>query len=191
MCEGMDLRQDTYYIACPCSIGDTLYVACMVESFKKHNSMAKKVCLIVKSGHRQIPDWFEAIDEKIVSDDLVRRLDFYSTLTGTWRLENYLYGHFQRDRNSIMLPVPKECRNKDIVYQYKRLVFGIPSDCALEELKIVPQWDLFETLMEEYGIGDRTILLLPYANSAKLLAVEFWEILAETLGGWDIRYIPM
>jgi ADP-heptose:LPS heptosyltransferase len=171
------LDHDTFYIVCPYGIGDTLYVASLAESFKKSRSIAK-LCLIVKQGHRQIPDWFDAIDEKIVSDEIVNTLNLFSIFIGNYEYNNYLYGHFRKDKNGAILPEYGACEIKNMIYRYKKLVFHLPPECLLEEPKITPDELLFERLMSEYHFNQNCIILMPYANSTALISAQFWAVLA-------------
>ena len=173
--KGVKLRRNTYYIVCPYGIGDTLYIASLMKSYRRNHSEIQRLCLIVKKGHYQIPDWFDAVDEKIVSDIMVNDLNVFSVLTGTWKLKNYLYGHFRKSENWELLPEYQDCEIKNMVYRYKRLVLHLPPDCAMEEPKILPNPELQMGLMEEYQIGEKTIILMPYANSTCLMENGFWE----------------
>ena len=180
--EGIQLEHDTLYIVCPYGIGDTLYAASLAESLKNFRSVAK-ISLIIKKAHSQIPDWFDAVDEKIISDEVVHTLNVFSVYTGKWEFKNYLYGHFHKNKDCAMLPEYNSCEVKNMIYRYKKLVFHLPVECLLEEPKIVPDEKLFESLMAEYKIGERSIILMPYANSNKiaLRVNHFWEELAGLL----------
>lgn len=179
--EGVDLRQDTFYIVCPYGIGDTLYAASLAESFKRYRPAAKKICLIVKSGHYQIPDWFDAVDEKIISDELVRVLNVFCILTGIWELNNFLYGHFHKDDKGVLLPEYYEYEGNTLPQKYRKLVFHLPADCMLEEPKIVPADELLGELIEKYKFGEQSIILMPYAYSIELVSADFWEETARLL----------
>ena len=179
--EGAALRRETCYIACPYGIGDTLYAAAFVSSLKKYRINGRKVCLIVKKHHSQIPDWFKAVDEKIVSDEMVRDLHMYSVAAGIWELKNYLYGHFRKNTDLSLFPEYEDCEVKNMIYRYKKLVFHLPPEAALEEPRIVPRESFVEEAVREYGIGEKTIILMPYAQSAGMMAEVFWELAAELL----------
>lgn len=184
--EDIQLDHDTLHIVCPYGIGDTLYVASLAESLKTVRSI-NKICLIIKRAHNQIPDWFDAVDEKIVSDEMVNALNIFSIAFGTWELKNYLYGHFHKDTNGFLFPEYGACEVKNMIYRYKKLVLHLPTDCLLEEPKIVPDEMLFEKLMTEYKIGKHSIILMPYANSTSLVSNEFWEVLTNILV--DLGYV--
>ena len=178
--EGIRLEHDTLYIVCPYGIGDTLYVAALAESLKK-TRFINKICLIVKKNHSQIPDWFDAIDDKIVSDEIVNALNVFSVYLGIWELKNYLYGHFRKNTDGSISPEYRSCEVKNMIYRYKKLVLHLPAECLLEEPKIVPDEMLFEKLMTEHKIGRQSIILMPYANSTPLIADFFWETLTSLL----------
>lgn len=179
--ETVKLKQNILYVVCPYGIGDTLYVASLIEDLKKRRHIQHKICLIVKQGHSQIPDWFGAVDEKIVSDKMVKALNEFSILTGTWELNNYLYGHFRKNKRGELLPEYTECEVKNMVYRYKKLVFHLPVDCQIKKPDIIFRRDLLEFVIKKYEIGKQTIILMPYAYSMELASEDFWETLAEIL----------
>lgn len=179
--EGIELRRDVYYIVCPYGIGDTLYVASLIESFKRYRSMTQKVWLVVKKGHGQMPDWFDAVDEKLISDELVKVLNIFCVLTGTWELNNFLYGHFRKNDKWVLLPEFAECEEKSLLYRYRKLVFHLPEDCLPEEPKIFPQGELLDSLIKKYRIGGQSVILMPYAYSIERLSADFWEEIARLL----------
>lgn len=178
--EGIHIKQDTLYIVCPYGIGDTLYVASLAESFKKICSI-NKTCLIIKKNHSQIPDWFDAVNEKIVSDEIVNILNAFSIFSGTWQLKNYLYGHFRKNTDGSILSEYDSCEVKNMVYRYKKLVFHLPTECLLEEPKIVPDEMLLAKIMTEYEIGEHSIILMPYASSTPLIPDHFWKVITSFL----------
>lgn len=178
--EGVALKHDTFYIVCPYGIGDTLYAASLAESLKSFRSLSN-ICFIVKKSHSQIPDWFDYIDEKIVSDEIVNTLNLFSIFLGKWEMKNYLYGHFRKDTNGAILSEYGDCEVKNMIYRYKKLVFHLPAESILEEPKILPDELLFQKLMTTYNLDSQSIILMPYANSAALLSEHFWEILANLL----------
>lgn len=179
--EGVEFRRDVYYVVCPYGIGDTLYAASMIESFKKYRSMTQKVCLIVKEGHCQIPDWFDAVDEKLISGELVQILDAFCVLTGTWELNNFLYAHFRKNDKWMLFPEFSECGEKTYSQRYRKLVFHLPEDCLPEEPKIVPHGELLDSLIEKHGIGGQSVILMPFAYSTEQLPTDFWEEIAGLL----------
>lgn len=180
---GVDLAFDIYYIVCPYGIGDTFYAAAMVRSFKEYDSDIRKVCLIVKESHRQIPDWFKAVDEKIVSDEIVRALNRFSIRTQTWKLKNYLYGHFHKDSNGGLLPEYQNCEVKNMIFRYKRLVFQIPDEYTVDYPELTTGNTMWQERLKEYSVGSKTIILIPYAQSTFMIADSFWERLAGLLVG--------
>lgn len=162
------LKQNTIYIVCPCSIGDTLTVCSLVYAYKIKNQ-SKKICFIVKKSHAQIPNLFDAVDEIIADNDLVRKLDGFSTYNLQFECENYLYGYFKRDSQLILLPeVQKYVDENDYISSYRSHVLGIREEFA-------PQTMLSEPLITT----KKSILLIPYAQTAPQLSRTFWEKIAD------------
>lgn len=176
-----EFRNDTLYVCCPCSIGDTLYIAALMESYVLQKHENKRICMIVKSSHQDIPDWFSAIDEMVVSNELIRLLEIWTLLTQNFWLENYIYGYFKRD---IFLYIDEE-ENKigctDMVSKYASLVLQIEKNSQLESLILKKN----VVLEEEFGKKD--IILMPYAQTAKTLPMVFWESLVQVLNSVGFR----
>lgn len=188
MYQGRTLRRDTVYVVCPFGIGDTLYVGALLKGWRDMHAKGMRICMIVKKGHSQLPDWFDVVDEKIVSDEMVRDCYIYSVYSGDWMLKNYLYGHFHRDRQNRLLLEYRDCEVKNMVYRYKKLVFHVPPQTPMEEPMIQPDPEAFWKWMESCNIGDWTIIIMPYAQSAGLLDVGFWErlVLMLTKMGYQV-----
>lgn len=167
-------RPDVMYFCCPASIGDTLYVAALVKAYKKENPEIKRVCLLLKAGHRELGSLFPSVDEVFVSDELVEVLDRYSLFTQIWKWKNYRYGHFKK---SIRFTYEKEYfqeESQKIIPRYQKLIMNLPDDAELEKINL-PQKNL---MMK----GQKPcIVLMPYARTASVLPVSFWEKLVECL----------
>lgn len=183
---GVDLRHDVYYIVCPYGIGDTFYAAALVKSLKEFQPDIQRVCMVVKEGHRQIPDWFEAIDEKLVSNEMVRELNRFSIRTQRWKLKNYLYAHFRKNSAGQLLPEFQNCEVKNMVFRYKRLVFHLPDEYGLDYPQIASQNGIQSKFMKEFSDGNKTIIFIPYAQSTFMIADSFWEGIAKRLA--DLGY---
>ncbi len=168
-------ERDTVYICCPASIGDTLYVAALVKAYKEENPSVRKVCLILKKGHGELGGLFPAVDEVLVSHELVEILDQYSMCTQTWRLKNYLYGHFKKSLRFAYDPEynREDCRT--IFARYAKLVLGL-QEYAEPESIILDRGNL-------KGEGRNSVVLMPYAKTAEMLPASFWEELARRLAG--------
>ena len=167
-------EREKMYICCPASIGDTLYVAALARAYKKENSSVRKVCLILKKGHGELGGAFPSVDEVLVSDEIVDILDSYSLYTQTWKLKNYIYGHFKK---SIHFEYDKEYENpvcRTILSRYRRLIMGVSEKAKLEDIT----WNKQGLQIEKYKCD---IIIMPYAKTAKMLPMSFWEELTGRL----------
>ncbi|MDE7477819.1 MAG: hypothetical protein K2M91_07705, partial [Lachnospiraceae bacterium] len=90
-------------------------------------------------------------------------------------------GHFRKNTDGSILPEYGSYEVKNMIYRYKKLVFHLPTECLLEEPKIVPDEMLLEKIMTEYKIGERSIILMPYANSTTLIPDHFWKVITSFL----------
>lgn len=171
------MRADTLYILCPAGVGDTLYVAAYAKAVKKIHPDMVKACLVTKESHACIADFFDGVDEVIASDLLARQLDLYSIATKTWYLKNYIYGHFKKNLCQTFDREYTENNTLSILSYYKKNILKIPEDSALDPFSY--------KFKNSDGIG-RTekmrnnpfVILMPYANTARMLPLKLWEKLA-------------
>jgi len=177
--KSMPLEKSVLYILCPYGIGDTLYVASLIKSYKEYYQESRKVCLILKESHSMIADWFSAVDGKIVSNDVVEMLNIYMIATQTWKLNNFIYGHFKKTRELQLFPEYFEIADKNMVSRYKQLVYGLPLECELERLAVKNREVTAET--EKYQVDKQTIIFMPHAVSCAPMPEVFWETLAGIL----------
>lgn len=172
--ESSPINQNDMYILCPYGIGDTLFVASLVKSYKQYSQEKRKVYLLVKDNHKDIPDWFEAINGKIVSTKLVCALNKYCISTQTWQLNNFIYGHFKKNIQGQLTREYHDFCTGNAISLYKKLVFNLPDQCTYERPII-----RIGKNNTPYIIDKRTIIFMPYAASCAQMPNVFWEILAE------------
>lgn len=166
------LRKDFVYICCPCGLGDTLYVAALVKAYKEFHSSTKKVCLIIKKNHMEVVSFFRGIDDTIISNEIVMSLYRYSNLTGEWRKENYIYGHFTSEwLGKYNLGYYKG----NMITNYKKFIMQIPENSKIES----PCF--YKTNKNIKDFDKKTIILMPYAISSKVLPEYFWNNLVHRL----------
>ena len=169
------MEKDTLYILCPAGIGDTLYVAAYAKAAKEYYVNIKKVCLITKQNHACVGSFFKGVDEVIASDQLVEWLDLYSISTNTWYLENYIYGHFKKNLCQTFDMEYTENKNNLISDYYKRFTLRLPTESKLDvfhyNLKGIEKISILK--------NKQFIILMPYANTAKMVTMDFWEKCAD------------
>lgn len=162
---GCRLREDTFYIACPYGIGDTLGVASLVHAFKKENRV-DRVCLIIKKGQGDLPNLFDSVDDKIVSDELVAICKDFSIFSGIRKCQNYLYGHI------VVEKIQYYIFTDTLLSHYKELMC-IDERSERERATFVRSNSL--------DIYQNSVILMPHANTSKMLPISFWEKLAGKL----------
>lgn len=168
----------TIYIVCPFGIGDTLFIASLIRAYKEHFGIAR-VILIVKNSQADLPDFFESIDGKIVSNKLVNRFMRYSRTWRRFKEENYQYGHFILDN---AWPEPGRLLgigNVNLIDIYKRCVLKIPLNTKLEFPKISVGITRMKELEKKYDKNEKVVLLMPYAVTLERLPMEFWEMMVQ------------
>lgn len=164
--------KNNFYIVCPGSIGDTLYVASLVKAYKHRNSITS-VSLIVKENQKSIPLLFASVDERIVSDELVEILDSYSRSKVVWQLDNYLYGFAREDYFCNLYMKPYEAKN--LLSGYKAAILGLQEEAEYEEI-----W-IDQTVGDPEIFNQKTIIVMPHESSAKRLPISLWEEISKNL----------
>ena len=165
-------QEDVYYIICPGSIGDTLYVASLVKAFKKKNGIGT-VILIVKENQGCIPELFFSVDGGIVSNEIVDILDLYFRSKVDWEGKNYRYGFAREDLSHHSYMRAFDAAN--LLSGYKIAIMGLEEDSTLEEMYIED-----EAVPEIYNKS--AIIVMPHESSAKRLPLSLWEELCQELG---------
>lgn len=172
------MNRKTTYILCPAGIGDTLYVAAFAKKVKECNLKISKICLITKESHACIGNFFEEVDEVIASDQLVEQLDLYSIATKTWYLNNYIYGHIKKNLCQTFDNEYVENKGLSILSYYKKVILKIPDESEPDFFHYKLE-DNKRKIVEIIGENKRFVILIPYANTAKMLSMEFWEKCAD------------
>lgn len=177
----MKFARDVLYICCAASIGDTLYTAALAKACKEQNASVRKICLVLKAGHAELGKLFSGVDSWIVSDEMVETLEYYSLYTQTWKLGNYIYGHFKKTPRLEYYREYHEAGLRTIGERYSKLVMGLLKPTGLEAFA----FDRSDDGKKEMG---RDVVIMPYAKTAELLPSAFWELLAVRLkqGGYSI-----
>lgn len=165
-------QKDVYYIICPGSIGDTLYVASLVKAFKEKNGI-NTVILIVKENQRCIPELFFSVDGGIVSNEIVDILDLYFRSKIDWEGNNYRYGFAREDlsHHSYM----QAFKALNLLSGYKIAIMGLEEESVIEEMCIED-----EAVPEIFNKS--AVIVMPHESSAKRLPISLWEELCRELG---------
>ena len=174
------LRKDrsVTYIVCPHGIGDTLFVASLVKAFKIHHGI-RRVYLIVRENHRDLPDFFDAVDGKLVSNRLAELLTLYARTERVFVQDNFRFGHFILQ---FGWPEPGQLlgiHGLGLLDVYKKCVMNVPADAEIEYPQVFIPLGELDSLRETYGTHRKVVILMPYAVTLKQLPVLFWERLAE------------
>lgn len=173
------MERECLYVLCPYGIGDTLYVASLMMSYKMHNQENRPIYLIVKDSHKDIPFWFAGVDGRIAATPIVDYLNLYCIVTQQWCFKNLIYGHFKKSANGSIDPAYHEIAEKTILSRYRKLVLSLPDTCTTETAKF--PWSNVSKWREQYKVNDKSVLLMPYAFSCPQLPMIFWEALAKAL----------
>ncbi len=186
---GQAYEKDILYVLCPYGIGDTLYMAALMKSYKECTGEKRKICFIVKDNHHEIPTWFREIDQVLADTNLVNQLNQWVIFNQLWELDNFIYGHFKKSREGALDTVSfASVEKKNMIERYRSLVLKglIPENPILGEMHI--DYSARESLLKKYAIDRKTIILMPYAVSCqRWMTASFWITLADLLSRAGFR----
>lgn len=167
-----------YYVLCPYGFGDTLYLLGYIGEYVKKWNIKEGVCVIIKRTHKFIADMYPYIESKIADDNLVDKLNKYMIVHQLWRLDNFLYGHFEKNEDGTLSKDTAIFAWTTMLEQYCRLVCDIPISS-----KFLPPKIDFDTKKRKYDNlnWERTIFLLPLATTCEKFDKDFWKIVIEKI----------
>lgn len=179
-CEVHKLRKNygTLYYVCPHGIGDTLFVAALIEEYKLRYHVPR-VYLVVRENHADLPDMFSAIDGKIVNNRLVNLLTTYMRVHRIAAQDNLRFGHFILQ---FGWPEPGQLlgvRGINLLDIYRACVFNLEPGTKLQCPEVYVSPDELDKMIHPYISTPKTILLMPYASTIHKLSQTFWDRLAQ------------
>ncbi len=168
------------YFVAPYGIGDTLMLAGLMREYKKLNHIGK-ICFVVKNSHRDLAAMFDAVDEVIADDKMVKYLKAFAVNMRKFVFANFRYGHFILEfgwpEPGLMMGV----KGVSLLDVYKRAVLNLPLDTKVESPKLFMDKKEIEKFAEKYPADRRVAVLMPYAVTIENLDPAFWEKIAAEL----------
>lgn len=171
-------RKDVYYMICPGSIGDTLYVASLVKEYKKKNGIST-VILIVRENQWSIPELFLSVDGCIASNEMADILALYCRSNLDWEGANWRYSFAREDLFHHFHAQAFEDIN--LLSGYKIALMGLEEESAIEEMYIED-----EAVPEIFNKS--AVIVMPHESNAKRLPFSLWEELCQELSKNYIVY---
>lgn len=171
--EGLVSKYDekTIFLLCPiCANGDVYMTAALTEQFKRENQVEKVILVTVGSIGQKIAAMYGIQKTEFVSQEEM------SSLTGLIRVLGS-----DVTRMIIAHPTHLYFNIFSNMECFRGLNFMDLMAHGALGLKKKVFGALKETEKQGYCLGNRDILLAPYANSLPCFRVEFWEKLVETL----------
>lgn len=161
-------HEDTQFIICPCSIGDTVNVVAFLSAYKRTYSY-DKVFVVVKNAQTDFLNMFPGIDGVLAIDDVkMFALRVYVAVNEKYHDKNVLYGHFAP--HDLSFASFKTTQELSFVNEYKASILGIPLNSQMDEIRLP------ETYAE---VGENSVLILPYAKTFAMIDNLFWEMLIQ------------
>lgn len=161
-------QRDVMYLCCPDHIGDTIYVAALVKSYKAERKDIDKVCMIVRDSQRELVAAFPSVDQVIASSELAQTLLTFSECTRKTRFKNYRYAF-----ELMGEPFPLDYENT-MVSSTAKLLLDLSGEPFLED-----------PCFSNKGPYDKkcfsSIILMPYASTSTSISGKFWENLVKHL----------
>ena len=176
-----EISQDkaTLYVICPSNIGDIMINGGLCHALLKKKR--KKVCVLIAKDRFESAgfNFIGVLETRCVTPEFMNAIREYVHTTGEYEGDNYIYGHFHKHPtlNGYIMS------SGTIVKRYKKDVFDLPLETELLPPFIdSPSDSQIQLLNSNYVLDkERTIILMPYANSIINLEMSFWEQLATKL----------
>ena len=172
-------NKDYLYIFQPFSIGDLLYTGGLSLAVQKRKNKIATV-LIVHERMKNLGVFYNNIKEIIyLSGKEIDILRNYFYITQDYEGDNYIYGHFRLSDNKSYIWDD----SLHLIDRYKQSVFSIPQDTPYIKPQVadISKEDISK-LNKKYKIDkNRTVILLPYTHSTKMMEKSFWEIMVNFL----------
>ena len=185
-------NKDILYVICPCNIGDFLINGGLCHALLKKKR--KRACVLIERERfaNSGLNFVGVMEVQYISQEHMNSIRRYIYSTREYEADNYVYGHFQMKTNYEDWKSGLIWNSKlSFVDRYKENVFGLPLDTELIPPIIEPLTDLQKQRLHDSYLLDeeRTIILMPYANSTKNLEESFWTKLVSELTNKNRSYI--
>ena len=177
--------EDTFYIVSGGGIGDILTTCGFIQPFCDKNKIKKKICLITRHGHDTIGQWYPHIDSVVVDEDMMKSLQDFSIKSQIWMADNYLYGFiFKPNVDGSPNDTYPEGLRRDMIEKVRIGVFRLDEKAKIQS----PVFKRDTDVLSKYNIKNKSVLLMPEANTCRIDAGDFWTKLGNRLHekGYDI-----
>ena len=177
-----NLKENDYFILCPVpSIGDTFYACTYLNAFLKHYGGNKAVLGVVRNSHRYITALFEedVRDTVLITQHQAICIE---KILGFLQFEyKFIIASPFRPRFNMASRILgyKDYNFKEI---FKTCVYEIDSNTKENRPKFKKNSEFRKELIQKYKAhGQKTVIVMPYADSTPNLPENFWEQLIENL----------
>ena len=167
--------------------GDIYLIGLYLDVFCRKNNINEYVMTVVGNGAKRVADLFNIDPIIVLSKKESDALLCYVRISGLEQCNTMVCN------DCYMQMMVKKLRGfKGITFRhmFQKGVFGLSDDEVITPKQFFGSEDNEETksLAVQKGIGEKTIILSPYANTVSDLSAVFWEHLAERLigKGYDV-----
>lgn len=171
-----------YFLLFGYHIGDEIWMLSLLGAFKKRHFI-KEISVLTSSSFVQLANLYaEDIEELIVwEDNKLQALQVYSSNINrkTYNIIGANYIGFPQER---LIPFPM---NR---ITYKTMHLGLPYNIKSKYFKSVRNQNLVREFIDKNHLGDKSILLVPYARTCQMLPESFWEKLVNKLSDLYVLY---
>lgn len=169
-----------YYVMIDKGIGDTVLVSSYAYVLKK--KYKKEIAFIVPKGHIDVVKRFEYVKKIIgLSKNELEKIALYISSSNLYETEFYCYAYFKMKisrngkRNWSSAEWDKKLFLSD---RYKKYVFNVNQELNPYKIKTTK---CKKELLKRYNIKNKSIIIMPYANTVVNLKTIFWENLVNCL----------
>lgn len=161
-------------------IGEAVYASSLLPELKRIKK--RKINILTFSPYSQVAELYSNYCEKIIVLSR-RKIDFILTYSQSHicKYDNYIGGGWQWEDNSLYLDIP-DVYVAGLNYKIKDLKIPYSTKHSLITNPVSSDEKEFISLIDSLNvIKGKSVLLIPYAQSAKEMPVDFWISIARIL----------
>ena len=168
---------DTDIIISPMQLGDTVWLSAYAEAYKQKNNC--RVLYVVKKSQESIPGKYEAVDMVLGIENVeMEALCLYIIRNELWNSNHIIYGNhpgfivLKNDGYAISMDIGDYAS----IEEERCSILGLPGMVMPSMMK-----KSYTSNTEIENKYEKSVMLLPAANTFKAIDMDFWERLAKYL----------
>ncbi len=171
----------TEIIVSPANLGDTVFIASLAKSYKRHFGL-NRLIIVAKKRQADAAEWFEGVDAVLgLEDKEIECLRYFFTVSRKFYNDGVRYGHIpcyiDEAYPNTFFHIPPGFDGDSLRHIWESRILGIPEESEMGKI-VVPKGMLDPAKKELYKDA---VLIAPAAFTNKGIPESFWEKLVGRL----------